>query len=561
MLLLSCSLIFSLNINPFIENYEFSGSNNSNRKLINKPIANVINSTSINNYDTSSSIFSHVIEYDLLSMTESIGEDSGSAKEKTTHPSIPPSIDLIENEYIPHPKGEFSDLKTAYPFPPDDREKITSTSSYPWSTICKLFITAENGSEYIGSGFIVDEFHILTCGHCIYIHESGGWVDEVEVVPGMDGAYEPFGSAYATYFRTSTRWTDDEMEEHDWALVTLDRNIGSLTGWMGIQTDSFTSPIYTGTLHTAGYPGDINNGYSMYYDSDSGEDADEYSHWYWMDTAGGQSGSPVWLEDEQGDPYVLSIHAYEYENGEYANMGTRINDDKFDQIISWLEEDSPSAPVDKAELLDVGYYSNISTTSVFSGETIFSIYCDVKNEGTATASSFKVNYYASVDSLITTTDYLIGTTIIYDLDPFEYMSADWSGIFPANITDGYYYIGWIIDADNEIDELDESNNIVFDVSFYIEVETRDTFDPMVFIFIPVIIAIAVIIVVVAVGIILMKRKSSKAKPPYKPSLESIQQQKYPTTHQEIIKFCPNCGKSVISQTQRFCITCGSDLSS
>lgn len=556
LVLLCYSLIFGFNINLFTKDYEYFECINSNNNPIKKPFANLVNLTATNNYDTISDIFSQVIEYDLLTMTGSIGKNTRFTKEKTIQMNTPPFIDTFEKESV---------LKTSYPFPPDDREKVTSTSSYPWSTICKLFITAEDGTEFIGSGFIVDEFHILTCGHCIYIHENGGWVDEVEVIPGMDGTYEPFGSAYATYYRTYTGWTDYEMPEHDWAMVTLDRNIGGLTGWMGIRTASSTSSIYTGTLNTAGYPYDLDNGNSMYYDSDTGEGAGEYNHWYWMDTAGGQSGSPVWQKDSDGSRYVLSINAYEDENGEYANMGTRINYDKFDQINSWLEEDSPSAPVDKAELLDAGFYSDISTTSVISGETIFSIYCDVKNEGTATASSFKVNYYASVNSSITPTDYLLGTTTVYDLDPFEYKSANWSGVFPRNIPEGYYYIGWIIDADNEIDELDEDNNIEFDYSFYINVETRDTYDPMDLIYIPIIIAVAVILVVFVVSFVLTKRKypdleiffpSGEAIPTYKPESEPIPQQKHSTTDQNIIKFCPNCGQRVMRQIQRFCITCG-----
>ena len=120
-------------------------------------------------------------------------------------------------------------LQISYPFPPDDRQKVANTKIFPCGTICKLFITAQDDEKFIGSGTIIDEFHIMTCGHCVYIHDHGGWVSELEVIPGIDDSYEPFGHAYATHFRSYSGWTDVEMEGHDWAIVTLDRSIGEFT--------------------------------------------------------------------------------------------------------------------------------------------------------------------------------------------------------------------------------------------------------------------------------------------------------------------------------------------
>jgi V8-like Glu-specific endopeptidase len=217
-------------------------------------------------------------------------------------------------------------IKSSYVFPPDDRQRVTSTSSFPWRTICKLYITAQNGSRYIGSGAIIDNFHVLTCGHCVFLHDAGGWADEIKVVPGKNNDNEPFGHAYVTYMRSYTGWTQSEMVEHDWAVLTLDQSIGVFTGWMGRQTFDSSNSIYTDILNTAGYPGDLDNGENMYFVSDNGDRANEYNHWFWMDSAGGQSGSPVWTYDGE-NRYILSILAYEYVNGVDANFGTRLNSD------------------------------------------------------------------------------------------------------------------------------------------------------------------------------------------------------------------------------------------
>ena len=136
------------------------------------------------------------------------------------------------------------DPRLSYVFSPDDRERVHSTTSYPWRTICKLYITAADSQRFIGSGAIIDDFHVLTCGHCAYLHDHGGWADSIEVVPGMDGDYWPFGSSFVTYMRTYVGWAEYEMVEYDFAILNLDKSLGSITGWMGRQTEDFSSSIW-----------------------------------------------------------------------------------------------------------------------------------------------------------------------------------------------------------------------------------------------------------------------------------------------------------------------------
>jgi len=457
-------------------------------------------------------------------------------------------------------------IKSSYVFPPDDRERVTSTSSFPWRTICKLYITAQNGSRYIGSGAIIDNFHVLTCGHCVYLHDAGGWADEIKVVPGKNGDDEPFGHAYTTYMRSYTGWTQSEMFEHDWAVLTLDRSIGDFTGWMGRQTADSSSSIYTGVLNTAGYPGDLDYGENLYRVSDDGDRADEYNHWYWMDTVGGQSGSPVWRYDGS-NRYILTVHAYSYIDGVDANFGTRLNSDKYDQINTWLSDDSSTLPNDKAELSEGDSYSSFSTTYVVSGQTNFEIYCDVKNSGTATASSFSVNFYASEDLIIFTSDYLIGTTDISILQPFNTINADWSGIFPSSVPEGYYYIGMIIDSENSIDELNENNNNGIISYTRIEVESPP---PIINPINPIPIVISVLALVGIISVIGLIVRSTIKKIPdldyrvfYSDVFEvrktSVYQNKYKSPNQQWFpKFCTNCGNKIVTEAL-FCQNCGKDL--
>ncbi len=353
-------------------------------------------------------------------------------------------------------------------FPPDDRVRVTSTDTYPWRTVCRLFITASDGTHWMCSGAIIGcpdghGYHVLTAGHCIYMHDHGGWASSVKVVPGLDDSYKPYNYAWKTNMRSYTGWTVYQDHRYDWAVLTLDRNVGDYTGWMGRQTASSSSSIYTGILNTAGYPSD-KGGLTMWFDSDYGRTANEYNHWYYMDTYGGQSGSPVWRYDGS-NRYILTVHAYG-NDGSGSNHGTRLNQDKFDRIITWCNADTP--PTDKADLIDDGQsYSGFSPTTLSPGDS-FHVWCDVRNVGTASSGGFYVSYYASTNTYISTSDYIIGTDYVSSISPFNYRDSDWSGTFPS-IPDGTYYVGWIIDSGEAVTEFDETNNVAYKDSYQLVV--------------------------------------------------------------------------------------------
>ena len=367
-------------------------------------------------------------------------------------------------------------------FLPDGRSVVTysSTMSLPWRTICKLYVTAADGTQWMGSGCIIGPgqaghgYHLLTAGHMVYMSDHGGWISTMEVIPGFDDyqaqLYQqmPYYHSWVTYMRSYTGWTVDQNHQHDWAVCTLDRCIGDYTGWMGRMTASSGSSIYTGVLRTAGYPGDLDSGYRMYTDSNNGRTADEYNHWYYMDTYGGQSGSPVWYNDGTSN-YIITVHAYS-DDGSSSNHGTRLNQDKFDRINTWIASDA--VPTDMADLTDDGQtFSSFSPTTVVAGTTNFYVTCDVRNFGTSAANNFYVSYYASTDQIIASNDSLIGTQLISSISPLGYADSYWQGIFPANVPPGTYWIGWIIDSTNAVFEFDKTNNIAYKTSYQLIVQS------------------------------------------------------------------------------------------
>jgi len=339
----------------------------------------------------------------------------------------------------------------------DDREMVISTTSYPWSSIVKLHITW--GEYYtFGTGALIDKNHVLTAAHCVYSHSHGGYADSIRVVPGENNGNEPFGYAWAIKMRCYDEWKDYAAPEHDFALLTLDRDIGLYTGWMGAYTTMSSSSTYSTLLNTAGYPAELDYGRNMYWTNDYGYDANEYNHWFYLDITGGQSGSPVWIYDN-GLPYILSVVTSGY-IGLDLNYGTRINQNKYYCIQNWINSDETLT--DKPDLAsEYNQLAGYNVDIVGAGLTQFEAWCKIRNLGTSSANNINVSFYASQDTTFTKTDYLIGSDIISSLSSTASKECYWSGIFPSNVPSGNYYVGWIIDPDNSIDEFKEYNNYNF----------------------------------------------------------------------------------------------------
>ena len=438
-------------------------------KFVWKPIEESINDVQ---FGAESAIIPELSSsYDLISQKENVDSRIEDSPEGSRPSQVEPYEGLLAEAGI-HPEDVIG---------ADGRTRVYNNDVFPWRTVVKLYITAADSSTWIGSGWIVDNFHVITAGHCVFLHDHGGWASSIEVIPGMEGSTYPYGNAWGVYYRSYTGWTSSEMPEHDWAMITLDRNVGAYTGWMGRQTASSSSSIYTGVMNVAGYPGDLDSGIYMYTDSDNGDGATSYNHFYWADTAGGMSGGPVWRFDGV-NRYIMTVHAYG-RGGTDSNYGTRLNNDKYDRIFDWLSADT--APTDKPDMRDRGSaFSSRTPSTVTATVTSFSVNCDVENIGTASSGGFYVHFYASTNNYISTSDYLIGYTYVSSISAFNYADVSWSGTFPE-IPAGQYYVGWLIDQADTRDEFDESNNQAYisskitvigapPPSGYIELTVRDS---------------------------------------------------------------------------------------
>jgi glutamyl endopeptidase len=216
----------------------------------------------------------------------------------------------------------------------DDRVKIGNTTLYPWRCICSLLITAKDGSRWIGTGWLVGPRTLITAGHVVYMHSRGGWVREIEVIPGRNGSSRPYGSCKATSFRSVKGWTVNKRRSHDYGAIVLPRDcaFGTRLGYFGYANLSFFSLLGL-KVNLSGYPGDKPAG-TQWWHARRITFVTTRTLVYNIDTFGGQSGSPVWRL-RNGKRHVVGIHTNGSTSG---NSATRITKPVFDNIKKWKAE-------------------------------------------------------------------------------------------------------------------------------------------------------------------------------------------------------------------------------
>lgn len=218
----------------------------------------------------------------------------------------------------------------------DDRTRVTPTTSFPYRAVVKLSVKYPNSNSTYGcTGFMVSEDTVVTAGHCVYKHDEGGWADEITASPGRDGSSLPYGSFDWETVYTVNGWKDNEDPEYDYGAIELRGTPGNSTGWFGYRTTNVDSPEGL-TVNVTGYPCDQPSG-TMW--TDSGEVLSVMTRQlgYDADTAGCQSGSPVYRNYSDTGQTAIAIHAYGASGSPLTNKGTRITQAVFDNISDWKE--------------------------------------------------------------------------------------------------------------------------------------------------------------------------------------------------------------------------------
>lgn len=214
----------------------------------------------------------------------------------------------------------------------DDRVRVTATTQVPWRRICHLAIRARDNRMFVGTGFFIGNRTVMTAGHCVFLNAHGGWAKEILVTPGRNGDQRPYPGVRATTFRSVRGWTVGRDRNYDYGAIILPpgprTNIGAFG--FGALPDS---NLLQARVNLSGYPGDKLAGTQWYHGLKTKSVAPRVVT-YDIDTAGGQSGSPVWI-NRNGVRTVVGIHTNGSSRG---NSATRIVRPVYDNMLAWREE-------------------------------------------------------------------------------------------------------------------------------------------------------------------------------------------------------------------------------
>lgn len=163
------------------------------------------------------------------------------------------------------------------------------------------------------------------------MHDAGGWVRSIQVIPGCDAANQPYGSYVGTDLRSATGWTASKNRDFDYGAVILPAAArpGDRTGTFGIavRSDAF---LMNSSLNLSGYPGD-KGGRQQWFMAQRPKAVSQRVITYDIDTMGGQSGSPVWVLQD-GQRYGVGVHTNGSASG---NSATRVNNDVYNNVVAW----------------------------------------------------------------------------------------------------------------------------------------------------------------------------------------------------------------------------------
>jgi V8-like Glu-specific endopeptidase len=226
----------------------------------------------------------------------------------------------------------------------DERVRILDTDLAPWRMICALRLRGPGGTA-IGTGWFVGPRTVLTAGHCVFSTQFfGGWVESIELSPGRSGTKFPFGTVKTRRVSSVDRWIEHEDPDFDIGCLHLDEPLGRQVGWFSVGALS-PADLNGHFVNVSGYPGDRGAGTEQYHHRNRIKEVTGRRVFYDVDTAGGQSGAPVWIhQSETSPPIAIGIHAYGT-GGTPANLmieansAPRIIPEVLAQIEAWIQAD------------------------------------------------------------------------------------------------------------------------------------------------------------------------------------------------------------------------------
>lgn len=212
----------------------------------------------------------------------------------------------------------------------------------PWRKICDLLITANDGTQHTGTAWFISPRTLVTAGHCLFVHNPGtamhGMVREILVMPARSGESDPAQSLFGwaevprDNLQVHPNWRNGDVN-FDYGVIILPDDsppIGAVTGGFGYAHFA-DEDLDESSPTLSGYPDDAPEDGTQWFEENRIKQLNSSRVFYLIHTVAGQSGSPVFFSDEDGD-IACAIHNW----GDVSfNSGVRINPEVIAQLNEW----------------------------------------------------------------------------------------------------------------------------------------------------------------------------------------------------------------------------------
>lgn len=180
-------------------------------------------------------------------------------------------------------------------FGKDDRELMPKTiyNSQPFARIVKVEKC---------TGALVGPNLVLTAYHC---------VDHQKKRNGKySNSFDVSVARYGLFFSADRSKVIDMVHggesgtENDWAVLVLDKNLGSKYGFFKVQDHV----NFNYAVNLFGFSADINNHKPSFHANCQIRQINEATFYHDCDSTGGASGAPIWKKEDNGEYVIVGIH-------------------------------------------------------------------------------------------------------------------------------------------------------------------------------------------------------------------------------------------------------------